>query len=181
MTRRGLWKGTWFGKGTWFAQNGRPAALREPGPFLFEPAASGVERELLRLVPAAVPPRLRERVLERAAEELRGAALSPWMRLAAVGCTALIAVLLALDPVQSRHERARLAALLDGRPTWTEAPEIATELAEAGIGRGTEAVRWSRLQGLAAAAVRKSLERASLEALERLKERWEYEDPENPY
>lgn len=140
-----------------------------------------VERELRRLVPAAVPAGLRKRVLDRAAEARRGAALAPWLRVAAGACAVVVAALLALDPLLSRHEERRLTALLDGRSTAAPAFETAPELAEAGLGPGTEAEHWARLQDLAAAVAGRSLEKASIDALERLKGWWEYETPESPY
>jgi len=145
----------------------------------FEASASGVERELRSVVPAEIPAGLRERVLDRAAATRQGAALTPWMRVAAIACTVLVVSLLALDPLLSRHEEARLAALLDGRSMSTAALDTAAELADAVI--GTEAVLWSRLQGLAAAASRKPPAGGNLVTLERLKGWWEYENPEDPY
>lgn len=141
---------------------------------------AGVERELGRFVRAPVPAGLRERVLVEAAEARRRAALAPWLRVAGASCAVLIVALLVLDPILLRREEARLAALLDGRAISMNGLESAPELAEAGIGLGTEAARWSRLQGLAAAAALKAPERVSLEALERLKERWDYETPQDP-
>ncbi len=145
----------------------------------FEAGAAGIERELRRLVPIGIPPGSRDRVLRRAAEARGGMVLSPWMRVAAAAGAALIGAILVLDPIQSRHEQARLAALLDGRAVSTAAPDAAAELAEAGI--GTEAPLWSRVQGLAAAAARRSPAVGDLAALERLKGWGEYEDPEDPY
>lgn len=147
--------------------------LRKDG---IETSVAGVERELQRFVPREIPAALRERVLGRAAATRQGAALAPWMRVAAIACMVLIVSLLALDPLLSRHGEARLAALLDGRSMSTTVPDMAVELAEAGI--GTEAALWSRLQFLAAAAARKSPEGANLETLERLKGWWKDEDTE---
>ena len=152
---------------------------KNEAPAGFEAGAAGVERQLRHLVRAGIPPGLGDRVLRRAAEARGDAALAPWMRVAAAAGAALIGAILVVEPIQSRHERARLAALLDGRAVTTAVPDAAAELAEAGI--GTEAALWSRLQGLAAAAVRKTPEGADLAALERLKGWGEYEDPEDPY
>lgn len=146
---------------------------------VLEAGAAGVERQLRRLVRAGIPPGLRDRVLRRAAEARGDAALAPWMRVAAAAGAALIGAILVLDPIQSRHEQARLDALLDGRAMTTAVPDAAAELAEAGF--GTEAALWSRFQGLAAAAARKPPEGADNAALERLKGWGEYEDPEAPY
>lgn len=147
----------------------------------FEAGPAGVERELRRFVPAPVRSGLRERVMARAAEARRGAALPPWLRVAAASCAVLIAALLALDPILVRREEARLTALLDGRAISGNGLEAAPELAEAGIGQEAETALWSRLQGLAGAAARKPLDRVSLETLERLKGWWEYETAEDPY
>jgi hypothetical protein len=141
---------------------------------------SGVERELRRLVPAVIPSGLRERALRRAAEARGDAALSPWMRIAAATCAALIGLVLVLDPVQRRHEEARLAALLDGRAAAPPAAATAVELAEAGLGTRIEAERWTRMHELAAAAARKPVPGANLAVLERLKGRWDYDTPEDP-
>lgn len=145
----------------------------------FEAGAAGIERELRRLVPAGIPPGLRDRVLRRAVEARVGKALAPWMRVVAGGSIALIGVLLVLDPIQGRQEQARLAALWDGRPVSAAVADAETELAEAGI--GTEAALWSRYRRSARAAAMKRPDRASFEALERLKGWWEYENPEDPY
>lgn len=145
----------------------------------FEAGADGVERELRRLGPAGIPPGLRDRVLRRAAEVRGDMVLLPWMRVAAWACAALIGAILVLEPIQDRHEEARLAALLDGRAVSTAVPDAAAELAEAGI--GTEAAPWSRIRRLAAAAALKPPDKASFKALERLKGWWEYEIPEDSY
>jgi hypothetical protein len=144
------------------------------------PGEIDIERELGRLAPAAAPPGLRARVLDRAAAARRGAVLPPWMRLAAAACSVLIAALLAFDPLLNRYEESRLAALLDG-PAATAAPaEIASDLAELGIGQGTEAGRWARAQDYLAAVARKTKVRGSVLDLERLKGWWDYETPEDP-
>lgn len=140
----------------------------------------GIERELRRLVPGAVTPGLRPRVLGRAAEARKTTLVPPGMRRAAAAAIALIAALLLLDPLMSRREEARLAALLDGRAAPPAASETAAELAEAGLGTGIEAQRWARVHELAAAAARKPVPGANLAALERLKGRWEYENQEDP-
>lgn len=139
----------------------------------------GIERELRRLVPAVIPPGLRERALRRAAEARGDAALAPRMRVAAAAGAALIGLILVLDPIQRRHEEARLAALLDGRAAASPSAETAAELAEAGLGTGIDAERWARVHELAAAAARKPVPGADLAALERLKGRWDYETPED--
>ncbi len=140
----------------------------------------GIERELRRFVPAVIPQGLRERALRRAAAARGDTALAPWMRVAAAVGAALIGLILVLDPIQRRHEEARMAALLDGRVAAPPAAEAAAELAEAGLGTGIEAQRWARVRELAAAAARKPVPGANLAALERIKGRWEYESPEDP-
>ena len=143
---------------------------------------AGVERGLRRLVPAAVPPGLGERTLERAAEAARGAMLRPWMRLAAAACSVLIVVVLALDPVLGRHEDARMAAILDGRPTGSSHAEDAAVLAEAvgGIGEAEEALRTARLETMIAASSRRELGRRAIAARDRLKGWLEHETTEDP-
>jgi hypothetical protein len=145
------------------------------------PGAFDIERELGRLALAAAPPGLRARVLDRAAGARRGAAMPPWMRLAAAAGSVLIAALLAFDPLLSRYEESRLTALLDGRPATAAPAEMASELAELGIGPGTEAERRARAQDFLAALARKTTVRGSVLDLERLKGWWDYEDQENPY
>jgi len=145
-----------------------------------EAGAAAVEGDLRRLVPAAVPAGLRERVLDQAAEARRGALLAPWLRVAAAACAISIAALLVLDPLMTHHEEARLAALLDGRSQSLTASEPGPELAEAGIGQGAEARRLELVRDLAAAAARKDIARESIEAQRRLKGWLEYETPENP-
>jgi hypothetical protein len=102
------------------------------------------------------------------------------MRVAAAACSVLIAALLALDPLLSRHEEARLKAMLDGRFEAATASEPAAELAEVGLGQGALARRWDG-QGPAVAAARTSNEKDSLKALERLKGWLEHETSEDPY
>ena len=156
---------------------GRTAARRASHR---EPGTSGVESELARLVPADVPQGLRGRTLARAGEARRGAALRPWMRVTTAVCALLIVATLGFDTIVGRHEDARLAALL-GRPMAVDAGSgTAPELAEAGFGTGAEAARWARLQDLAASRARRSMEKETVGALNRLKGRWDYETSQGP-
>lgn len=142
--------------------------------------ATGIEGELRRLVPAAVPPGLRGRVVARAAEARRGVLLAPWMRVAAAACAVLIVTVLLTGPLIGRHEEARLAALLDGRSAAAAPGEAAPELAEVVLGQGAEAGRLARLRTLAAAAVRKNEQREFFDARRGLKGWLEGETSENP-
>jgi hypothetical protein len=143
----------------------------------FETGAAGIERGLRRLVPAAVPPGLRGRVVARAAEAGRGALLAPWMRVSAVACSVVIVAVLAVDPLVGRHEAARLAALLDGRSAAAAPGEAASELAEV---EGAEAGRLARLRTMAASAIRKNGQKGFFEARKGLKGRLEDETSETP-
>lgn len=153
---------------------------RERGRGGAGPGPAGVERELRRLVPAAVPPGLRPRVLGRDSAARKGALLTPWMRFAAVAGALIILGLLVLDPILARREEVRWAALLDGRVTAPPAAVTAVELAEAGLGTGIEAERWARLQDLAASRARRTAERETVEALEQRKGWWDYETAQDP-
>lgn len=155
--------------------------MRDPERGDLEAGAAAVEREIRRLAPAAIPPGLRDRVMNRAAEARRGAALRPWMRAAAVSAAALILALLALDPVLARREEARLAAALDGRTAAPSVEEDAGVLAEAmgGAGGAKETARIARLEILAAAASRQEREQEMLDARRQLKGWLEHETPED--
>jgi hypothetical protein len=145
-----------------------------------EDGAAGVERELRRLAPMAVPPGLRGRVIARAAEARRGTLLAPWMRVSAVACSVLIATVFVTDPLIGRLEEARLAALLDGRSAVAAPGDTAAELAEVVLGQGSDAGRLARLQTMAASAIRKSAQRGFFEARKGLKGWHEDETSENP-
>lgn len=142
--------------------------LRMTGPSSGSPE---IERELRRLAAGPVPPGLRQRTLGRAAEARKKAALAPWMRLVAAGCSILIAAVLLADPLAGRHETARLAALLDGRTAPMAADDEASVVAEAvgGSEGAAEAARAVRLGNLAAAASRRERGRQVTEARKRLK------------
>lgn len=150
------------------------------GRDVFEDGAAGVERELRRLAPMAVPPGLRGRVIARAAEARRGALLAPWMRVSAGACSVLIVTVLVTDSLISRHEEARLAALLDGRSAAAAPSEMASELGEIILGQGTEAEGLVRLRFMAAAAIRKDEQRGFFEARKGLKGWLEDETSEDP-
>lgn len=150
------------------------------GRDVFEAGAAGVERELRRLVPAAVPPGLRGRVVARAAEARRGALLAPWMRVAATVCSLLIVAALGFDTIVGRHETDRLMTLLDGRVSVAPSIEGEPEISYALIGRGTEAELLTRLRTRAAVAMRKNAEQDYFEARRWLKGWLAYESSENP-
>jgi hypothetical protein len=150
------------------------------GRDVFEAGEAAIERELRRLVPAAVPPGLRGRVVVRAAEARRGALLAPWMRVSAVACSLLILVVLVTDPLIGRHEEARLAALLDGRSAVAAPGDTAPELADVVLGQEVEAGALARLRAMAASAVRKDEKRRFFEARKGLKGWLEDEASETP-
>lgn len=155
--------------------------MRDPERGGLEAGAAGVERELRRLPPAAIPSGLRDRVMNQAAEARRSAALRPWMRPAAVAAAALILALLALDPVLARREEARPTAALDGRTAAPSTEEDARTLAEVvgGPGGAAETARIARLETLAAAASRQEREQEMLDARRQLKGWLEHETSED--
>jgi hypothetical protein len=90
------------------------------------------EGDLGRLTPAPVPPGLRGRVMGRAAQTRKHAALTPRLRIAAVVCAVLILVVLGVEPILGKLEAMQIAALFDGGPgalatgmTMTEVSELA--------------------------------------------------------
>jgi len=119
--------------------------------------AADTEGELLRLVPSIVPPGMRRRVLDRALETRLNAGLTQGMRALAVACSIAIVAVLAIEPLVSRHETARMTALLDGRSSARTAGEEAYDLAEVLGIQGSEADRMARLQIMAASASRKDM------------------------
>ena len=104
-----------------------------------------VEKDLERLAPVAAPPGLRERVMDRAVQSRKSAALSPRMWILAAACSIVIVALLAIDPLMARHEDARLAAVIDGRQTSRPTGKEAADVAEILDGYGTEGTRMARL------------------------------------
>jgi len=130
---------------------------------------AGVERELGRLAAAPVPPGLRHRVLDRAAEARSQTVLTPGLRRLAVAGAALIVAVLAADPILGRYEAVRLSALLDGRSAPAAAPEGSSELAEALGGQASGSAQLARLRTLARAAAREGSVRDLVVAHERLK------------
>jgi len=139
---------------------------RRGGP---RPGLEDLERELLRLVPAAVPAGLRERVLDQAAEARKSAALSPAMRILAAACSIAIVAVLGLDPLIRKHETVRLAALLDGRRMSLPAADLPSVLAEILSGEGNAAELMARLRIQAASAVREGRDHQVTEAWKKLK------------
>ena len=129
-----------------------------------------VEKDLERLAPVAAPPGLRERVMDRAVQSRKGAALTPRLWILAAACSIVIVALLAIDPLMARHEDARLAAVIDGRQTSRPTGKEAADVAEILDGYGTEGTRMARLRSITAAALRKEQGRHFAEARMRLKE-----------
>ena len=129
-----------------------------------------VESALARLTPAPAPPGLRERVLARALEARRSAALTPPMRLLAAVCIILVALVIGIEPVMGRLETARLAALLDGLPPASPEDRPMPELAEAlGGPAGGPEERLARFRAAAASAAREARRTEFFEVRERLK------------
>jgi len=128
-----------------------------------------IERDLRRLVPRPAPPGLGERVLDSALGARKNTALTSRMRIVAVVCMVLIVALLGLDPLIGRHESARLAALLDGRPSGGAQGAEAFDLAESLGGQGYEGNGMAKLQARIANAVRKERQRHFGEALRGLR------------
>ena len=135
----------------------------------FERDVMDIERDLERLKPVAAPADLGRRVLDRAAEARKSAALSPKMRVLAAACSIIIIAVLGLDPLIVRHEAAWMAALFGGRPTSLPSREAPSELAEVLTGGGRDAERLARVELTAAAAARKGQARQVREAWRRLK------------
>jgi len=128
-----------------------------------------VERELGRLMIVPVPPGLRQRVLDRAAEARCRTVLTPGLRRLAIAAAALIIAVLVADPILSRHEAVRMSALLDGRTAAAAAPEVSSELAEALGGQASGLDQLARLRTLARAAAGEASVRDLVTAHERLK------------
>jgi hypothetical protein len=138
-----------------------------------------IERELGRLAADPTPPGLRQRVLDAARGARKDAALTPRLRTLAAVCGLVIAAVLAIDPLVVRHETARLAALFDGPSSARTAVNEAAELAELLDGHEGK-TRWiSRLQVMAASAVRSERKDNFIEARARLKGWIEHETSEN--
>lgn len=138
-----------------------------------------VERELGRLAAAPVPPGLRQRVLDRAAEARSRTVLTPGLRRLAVAGAALIVAVLVADPILGRHEAVRMSALLNGRTAPVAAPEGSSELAEALDGQAFGLGQLARLRTLARAEAREGSVRDLVVAHERLKGWLNYETSED--
>jgi len=92
----------------------------------------------------------------------------------------VIVAVLAIEPLVSRHETARMTALLDGRPSARTVGEEAYDLAEVlGIQR-SEADRMARLQIMAASTRREDRVSDFIKARTGLKGWLENETSENP-
>jgi hypothetical protein len=138
-----------------------------------------IEKDLGRLAPVDSPAGLRVRVMDRADRARERAALSPRMRILAVACSIVIVAVLLTGPLIGRHERIRLAALLDGRSAAPAASQ-ATELAEVLVGEDSQAERMVRLRLAAASAARKEQAYQVTEARRWLKGWLEDETSEDP-
>jgi hypothetical protein len=141
-----------------------------------------IEKALERLTPLAVPPGLGRRIVARAREARKNAAMTPRMRIAAVVCSILIIAVLGADSLLGRHESARIAALLDGPGVSASAGEdVRLQWAEIGGDLGDldkfrrEGILLSRLGSRGGSG------RAYLEARDWLKGMIDHEDPENYY
>jgi hypothetical protein len=91
----------------------------------------------------------------------------------------MIVALLGLDPLIGKHETARLAAILDGRPA-APATESAPELAEALSGKASEVGSLARLRAAVESAGSENTVRNAMEARKRLKGWFSDETSENP-
>jgi len=141
-----------------------------------------IKTSLERLVPRGVPPDLGRRIVGRALDARKNAAMTPRMRIVAVACAILIGAVLGADPLLGRHESVRIAALRDGPGVLAPAGEDVRLLwAEVGGDLGDldkflgERIVLSRLGSRGGAG------RAYLEARDRLKGMFDHEDPENYY
>jgi len=139
-----------------------------------------IERGLARLAPAPVPPGLRGRVIDRALEARRNAALTPRLRALTVVCATVIVAVLMSDPLIGGHEAARLAALRGGPSPARAAEDETSEIAELLDGHGRDADWIFRLQALTAAALPKERKGDLVEARARLKGWIENETSESP-
>jgi len=153
--------------------------MRRDGRDEIGPDPTHIERGLARLASAPVPSGLQGRVIDRALEARRGAALTPRLRTLAAVCGLVTAAVLVIDTLAVRRETVRLAALLDGlSPVRTAASEN-LELVELLGGHEREAGRISRLQAMAASAARNEQKGDLIEARARLKGWIEHETSEN--
>jgi hypothetical protein len=140
-----------------------------------------VERELARLVFKSTPSGLRQKALDAASEARRNAVLTPALRFAAVACSVLLPLVLGTEPILRRAESSRLNALLDVRAAGPSPGGEASELADV-LGSGEhEADTVTKLQAMAAKALRKEREGDFVEAQKRLKGWLENETSEDPF
>ena len=138
-----------------------------------------IERQLNRLAPRPIPPGLRDRVLSSALEARRNTALTPRMRIAAIACAALLAVVVGFGPLLGRREAARMAALLDGRqPAGMEGMEAGALAEMAGL-EAADAERMVKLLALASFAEREKRQSRIGEGLRGPKGWSDYETYEN--
>jgi hypothetical protein len=154
--------------------------MKDAGREGVERGAPEVERQLGRLAAAPVPEGMRQRVLARAEQARRDAALTPGLRRLAVASSIVLLAVVAVGPLIGRREAARLSALLDGRSRGPAAEALAPELAEVLAGDENTAERLAKLQVLAASAARAVRPIPIFEVRERLKGWLNDEDPEGP-
>lgn len=154
--------------------------MKEAGREELERGAPEVERQLGRLAAAPVPGGMRQRVLARAEQARRGAALTPGLRRLAVASSVVLLAVVTVGPFVGSREKARLSALLHGRSPAPAAESLAPELAELLAGDESGAERLAKLQVLAVSAARAARPTTIFEVRERLKG-WHYdENPEDP-
>jgi hypothetical protein len=153
--------------------------MKGDGRNRLERDAAGLERALRDLIPVRTPPGLRERVLSAASVSRGNAALAPGLRVVAAACASAILAVLLIDPLLGRHEAARLAAVLDGRPS-APAAESGPDLAEVLAGHAGEMSRMDRLQARARLSGQDEIERDFIKARTRLEGWLEDETSEDP-
>jgi hypothetical protein len=141
-----------------------------------------IEKSLDQLVQLAVPPGLGGRVVGRALEARKNAAMTPRMRIVAVVCSILIIAVLGADSLLGRHESARIAALLGG-PGVSAPVEEDVRLLWGEVGGDLGDLDKLRKEGILLSRLgsRGGAGRAYLEARDWLKGMFDHEDPENYY
>jgi len=141
-----------------------------------------IERSLARLVPRSAPPDLGRRVVARALDSRKNAAVSPRMRAVAGLCFVLTSIVVIGDAVISKWQSGRIGVLRGGpgvsEPGGEEADllwaEVGGELGDLDKFR-KEGLVFSRLGSLGGSS------RAYLEARDWLKGTIDHEDPEILY
>ena len=142
------------------------------------------EGELRRLVPSSVPPGMRRRVLDRALDSRKNAAVTPRLRSAALVWAVLALVAVIGDAVISKGQSERLAAFLGGPGISTPAgAEEEGRRLWAEVGGDLGDLDKLRMTGIVLSRLgsRHESRWASFEARDRLKGMIDHEDPENYY